>query len=354
MARIDALFEQMLAMDASDLHLHEGAPPKCRIHGEIIPMENFPVLLNLDLRRMLREICSADRWEHFESTGDADFAYAFPGGARFRANFKKHIKGIGAVFRTIPSRIASLEELGAPPALKSFGNVNSGLCLVTGPTGSGKSTTLAAIVDHINSTEKRVIITIEEPVEFVHPQKLSAVSQREVGVDVHSFSDGLLSGIRQDADVILVGEMRDLDTISLAVRAAEMGYLVFGTLHTNSAAKTVDRIIDVFPSDQQGAIRQSLAVALRAVCAQLLLKRKDGQGRIAVHEVLVQTRAISNLIREAKTGQINQTIMSNRALGMQLMDDSIEGALKKGLITPEEAYAHALEKERFAPFLRNQ
>jgi twitching motility protein PilT len=347
MARIDALFQHMLAANASDLHLHEDSVPKYRVHGHLEKMQGFPVLIGVEIRRMLKEICPEDRWEIFEKTGDLDFAYAYPAGARFRANLKKHIHGYGAVFRTIPTKIASLEDLGAPPVLKTFSEFSSGLCLVTGPTGSGKSTTLAAVIDHINNTYKRVVITIEEPVEFVHPQKVAVVSQREVGVDVRSFGEGLKSAIRQDADVILVGELRDLETIALAVRAAEMGFLVFATLHTNNTSKTVDRMIDVFPFDQQGAVRQSLAVALRAVCAQLLLKRKDGSGRVAAHEVLIQTRAVSNLIREAKTGQINQTIMSNRALGMQLMDDSIENLMKQGIVSGEEAYANAMEKERF-------
>jgi twitching motility protein PilT len=237
-----------------------------------------------------------------------------------------------------------------PPVVKSFALYNMGLVLVTGPTGSGKSTTLAGVIDFINTTQARHIITIEEPIEFVHPLKKSTIVQREVGADARSFAEALRAATRQDADVLLVGEMRDLETIALAVSAGETGSLVFGTLHTNSATKTVDRIIDVFPADQQGAIRQSLAVSLRAICAQLLLKRKGGKGRIAAHEILVQTLAVSNAIREAKNSTLTQAIMSNRSLGMQLMDDVIAGYLQQDIIDGTEAYMKALDKERFKQY----
>lgn len=350
MPRIDSYFETLLRTGGSDLHLHESQLPKIRIHGSMKEIPGSSILGHDEIVGMLHEICPEKKWERFEKSGDLDFAYALGDKARFRANYKKHYHGYGAVFRTIPSHILTLEELGAPPALRTFADFRSGLCLVTGPTGSGKSTTLAAIIDYINSTSKRTILTIEEPIEFVHPQKMSTISQREVGVDVNSFGDGLRGALRQDVEVVLVGEMRDLETISLAVTAAEMGMLVFGTLHTNSAIKTIDRIIDVFPSDGQGAIRDSLSVALRAVCAQLLLKRADGKGRIASHEILIQTRAVSNLIREAKTAQIAQVIMSNRALGMQLMDDTIEELLRVNLVTGVDAYMKAIDKERFKQY----
>lgn len=350
MATIDRLFDEMLTTGASDLHMHEGQPPKLRLHGSLSPVAGHPVMDRTMISTYLREICPNDQWERYEAIGDLDFAYAYADRARFRANYKKHFHGYGAVFRTIPSRILTLEELGAPPVLKTFADINSGLVLVTGPTGSGKSTTLAAVIDHINETQRKTILTIEEPIEFVHPQKLSTVIQREVGHDAVSFGAALRGAMRQDVEVVLVGEMRDLETISLAVTAAEMGLLVFGTLHTNSASKTIDRIIDVFPSNEQTAIRQSLAVALRAVCAQLLLKKADGSGRVAAHEILIQNRAISNLIREAKTGQLPQAMMSGRQQGMQLMDDTIDGLLRSGTVSGEEAYMKAIDKERFRQF----
>jgi twitching motility protein PilT len=350
MAAIDTLFDRMLESGASDLHLAEGNVPKLRLHGEVIPITGAPVLERDTLREMLREICNPpERWRVFEERGDMDFAYAYADKARFRANYNRQIAGYGAVFRTIPSHILTLDELGAPPVLRTFGEYTSGLCLVTGPTGSGKSTTLAGIIDYINSNQARHILTIEEPIEFVHPIKRSAIVQREVGIDATSFAAGLRATSRQDIDVLLVGEMRDLETISLAVSGSETGTLVFGTLHTNSAVKTVDRIIDVFPSDQQEAIRKTLAVSLRGVCAQLLLKRKT-KGRIAAHEIMVQTLAVSNTIREGKNSGLTQIIMSNRAKGMQLMDDCIAGYLEQDLITGEEAYMKALDKERFARF----
>ncbi|MGI8906695.1 MAG: type IV pilus twitching motility protein PilT [Candidatus Sumerlaeaceae bacterium] len=350
MAQLDQLFSEMLAMNASDLHLHEGQQPKVRVHGSLQPLSQYPEFNRLTMKQILREICTPERWKRFEESGDLDFAYAYENFARFRANYKKHYHGYGAVFRTIPSRILTLEELGVPDVLRSFASFSSGLCLVTGPTGSGKSTTLAAVIDFINTTQRRTILTIEEPIEFVHPAKESVVTQREVGTDVRTFGEGLRGVLRQDIEVVLVGEMRDLETISLAVTAAEMGMLVFGTLHTNSATKTIDRIIDVFPNEQQAAIRESLAVALRAVCAQLLIKTADGKGRVAAHEVLLQNRAVSNMIREARTGQLNQVIQSSRALGMQTMDDTIENLLKSSRISGHDAYMKALDKERFQQY----
>lgn len=350
MPAIDPLFDKMLETGASDLHLSQGQYPKLRLHGEVVPLEEFGVLEPDRIRGMMSEICEHERWERFEEDGDLDYAHAFQKKARFRVNFLKQYAGYGAVFRVIPSKILTLDDLGAPPVLRNFTGYNSGLVLMTGPTGSGKSTTLAALIDHINSSAAKHILTIEEPIEFVHPFKKSTIVQREVGHDTPSFADALIGASRQDLDVILVGEMRDLETISLAVTAAETGTLVFGTLHTNSAVKTVDRIIDVFPADQQAAIRMSLAVALRAICAQLLLRRCDRPGRIATHEILLQTPAVSNSIREGKNHTLTQIIMSNKALGMQLMDDCINGYLQQGVIDGEQAYLKANDKERFKQY----
>ena len=353
MPAIDALFDIMLSTGASDLHLAENNPPRLRLHGKVIAAEGWQELGKEQLRNLLAEICDEERWNRYESTGDLDFAYAYESKARFRCNYNKQYEGYGAVFRTIPSKILTLEQLRVPTVLETFAYYTTGMVLVTGPTGSGKSTTLAAVINHINSNLKKHILTIEEPIEFVHPPKQSAIVQREVHIDCFSFADGLASVSRQDVDVVLVGEMRDLETINLAVSASETGVLVFGTLHTNSAIKTVDRIIDVFPSDQQQAIRASLAVSLKAVCAQLLLRTKDGKGRRAANEILIQTRAVSNYIREGKTNQLAQVIMSGRALGMQLMDDCIERFFQEGEITAEEAYAKALDKERFRKLIPN-
>lgn len=352
MPTIDALFDLMLATGASDLHLAQNNPPRLRLHGKVSAAEGWGPLDEQTIRTLLIEICDEERWNRFESTGDLDFAYAYETKARFRCNFNKQYEGYGAVFRTIPSKILTLEQLRVPSVLETFAYYTTGLVLVTGPTGSGKSTTLAAVINHINQNLKRHILTIEEPIEFVHPPKQSAIVQREVHIDCFSFADGLSSVSRQDVDVVLVGEMRDLETINLAVSAAETGVLVFGTLHTNSAIKTVDRIIDVFPSDQQQAIRAALAVSLKAVCAQLLLRTKDGKGRRAANEILIQTRAVSNYIREGKTNQLAQVIMSNKALGMQLMDDCIERFFEEGEVTAEEAYGKALDKERFRKHLK--
>lgn len=349
--RIDSLFERMLELKASDLHLHENEVPKVRVHGVMEPLTDVGVLDSATTAEMLRELCG-NRWEQFQKSHDLDFACDLGDRARFRANFKKHYGGLGAVFRVIPSHVLSLEELKAPPVLKEFAEYPSGLCLVTGPTGSGKSTTLAAVISHINTTQRRTVLTIEEPIEFVHTSRESVIIQREIGTDVNEFADGLRGALRQDVEVVLVGEMRDLETIRLAVTAAETGLLVFGTLHTNNAIKTIDRIIDVFPPDEQKAVRESLATALRAVCAQQLLPTADGKSRVAVHEILIQNRAVSNLIREAKTNQIVQTMMSGKAQGMQLMDDALEGLVRTNVITAQDAWMKASDKERFQPYLK--
>lgn len=343
---IDPLFDQMLAMNASDLHLHEDEVPKIRVHGTMRPLADFGVLGKAKIEQLMKELCG-DRWTQFVEDNDLDFACEHGEKARFRANFKMHYGGLGAVFRVIPSVVKSIEDLGAPVILKDFADIHSGLVLITGPTGSGKSTTLAAILNHINTTKSRTILTIEEPIEFVHTSQQSVIIQREVGADVRTFSDGLRGALRQDIEVVLVGEMRDLETIRLAVTAAETGLLVFGTLHTNNAIKTIDRIIDAFPSDEQKAVRESLATALRAVCAQQLLPTYDGKGRIAVHEIMIQNLAISNLIRESKTNQIVQAMLSGKIHGMQIMDDVLEQMIRRREIKAEHGYMKASDKERF-------
>ena len=349
MAKIDSLFEVMLQQDASDLHLSEGQPPKVRAHGRISNLDH-PTLTRQHMEQYLQEICSTDRWQHFQEVKDLDFAYGLGEKARFRANYFYQENGMGAVFRVIPSEIKSLDDLNLPKVLRSFCYMNSGLVLVTGPTGSGKSTTLAAMINEINAKSARHIITIEEPIEFVHPNKRSIICQREVGIDTNSFADGLKNGLRQDCDVILVGEMRDYETISLAVTAAASGTLVFGTLHTNSAIKTVDRIIDAFPADQQAQIRTMLSDCLKGVCAQLLLKTKDKKGRVACNEILIGTTALASSIREGNIGNIRNIIQGGKGMGMQLMDDAIQKELNNGKISGEEAYLKATDKTRFSQY----
>ncbi len=349
MARIDTLFDAMMASGASDLHMAEGQPPKLRRHGRVAALDGHAPMDEAAIRAYLEEICPPDRWEHYRECGDLDFAYALGDKARFRANYYKHAHGMGAVFRIIPAEIMTLEQLRVPEALKTFAAYRSGLVLITGPTGSGKSTTLAAVIDHINTHECRHILTIEEPIEFVHPVKQSVIVQREVGIDAPSFAAALRDSSRQDCDVILVGEMRDYETISLAVTAAETGLLVFGTLHTNCASKTIDRIIDAFPARQQAQIRTMLAGSLRAVCSQLLLKTIDGK-RCACNEILVSTAAVATAIREGSIAKINNAIQSGRNLGMQLMDDRIEELMQEKRVSGNEAYMKSIDKERFARF----
>lgn len=347
MPAIDTFFRHLLENEGSDLHLAEGQPPKLRKSGAIEKI-NDEVLEGQKMEFMLREICSDDRWDRFQDAGDLDFAYALGDEARFRCNYYLHTGGMGAIFRIIPRDILSIEDLNLPPVLKTFGEIDKGLVLVTGPTGSGKSTTLAAIIDYINANYARHILTIEEPIEFVHTNKKSVIVQREVGIDVADFSDALLDAGHSDCDVILVGEMRDLETISLAITAAEAGNLVFGTLHTNSAAKTIDRIIDVFPPEQQSQIRTMLSDSLKGVCSQLLLKKKGG-GRVAANEILIQTMALSNIIREGggSLNKLHQVMLAGRSVGMQIMDDVIEKYRAEGIVSGHEAYMKALDKERF-------
>nr|WP_320049699.1 PilT/PilU family type 4a pilus ATPase [uncultured Desulfuromonas sp.] len=346
MAQIDRLFDIMLERGASDLHLLQGQPPKIREHGRMVAIDGEAPIHEDLMISYLKEICVPERWTEFVANKDLDFAYEKDEKARFRANYYGQLHGMGAVFRVIPTKILTMEELHLPEVLKSFAALRSGLVLVTGPTGSGKSTTLAAIIDYINDNYSRYILTIEEPIEFVHPNKRSVFCQREVGSDVHSFGDGLHTASRQDCDVILVGEMRDYETISLALSAASMGTLVFGTLHTNSAVKTIDRIIDVFPSDQQGMARTMLADSLRGICAQLLLK-KEGGGRIAANEILIGTTGLAASIRENNIGNIRNIIQGGKSQGMQMMDDVLAKYLKEELISADEAYLKAQDKNRF-------
>ena len=351
MARIDAYFKYLVETRGSDLHLAAGQPPKIRVHGSVTPIPGEPILEGDTFKDMLAEICDPKAFQRYLDLGDLDFAYAMDEDSRFRCNYLKQNNGFAAVFRLIPTEIMSLESLGVPEVVKRFGHIRSGLILVTGPTGSGKSTTLAALLDYININFNRHIITIEEPIEFVHRNKKSIITQREVPIQTPSFSDGLRAALREDADIVLVGEMRDLETISLALTAAETGLRVFGTLHTNNARKTIDRIIDVFPADQQSQVRTMLAASLRGVLAQLLCKRCDKPGRTAVHEIMFATPAVSAIIREGATQKLYDVITGGKAEGMQFMDESIWNKLQAGMISPEEAYMKAIDKTRFKKFL---
>ena len=351
MAKIDAFFKLMNDQKASDLHLVSGQPPALRIRGDIERVK-YKVLDTDELKSMLYEIAPEDKVKIFEETGDVDFGYEIPGLARYRANFFMQKNGAAAVFREIPATILTAEQLGLPSVIPKLALLPRGLVVVTGPTGSGKSTTLAAIIDVANHSRKDHIITVEDPVEFVHESKACIVNHREVGLHTKSFSAALRGALREDPDIILVGEMRDLETISLAIEAASTGHLVFGTLHTSSAAKTVDRIIEVFPASEQSQIRSTLSDGLRAIIAQVLFKRIDKKGRCAALEILIATPAVRNLIREAKTYQIASMIQTGKKYGMQLLDDAIMEMCTKRMISPEEAYAKANDKAKFRPLLK--
>jgi twitching motility protein PilT len=351
MAKIDAFFKLMHDQGASDLHLAAGQPPALRLRGDIERIK-YKTLDSDGLRAMLYEIAPEQKIKLFEETGDIDFGYEIPGLARYRANFFMQKNGVAAVFRQIPSQIMTAEQLGLPPVIPKLAALPRGLVLVTGPTGSGKSTTLAAIIDVANRTRKDHIITVEDPIEFVHQSQGCIVSHREVGLHTQTFSAALRGALREDPDIILVGEMRDIETISLAIEAASTGHLVFGTLHTSSAAKTVDRVIEVFPSSEQAQIRSTLADGLRAVVAQVLFKRIDKVGRCAALEILIATPAVRNLIREAKTYQIPSSIQTGKKYGMLLLDDAIMDLYQKGWISADEAYAKSNDKARFRPFIK--
>lgn len=351
MAKIDRLFQYLVANKGSDLHLTEGQPPKVRVHGGVSAIPDEPVLEGESFKDLLAEICDPTAFENYLESGDLDFAYSMDEESRFRCNYLQQQHGLAAVFRLIPTEIASLDDLNLPPVIKEFGHMRSGLVLVTGPTGSGKSTTLAALLDYINSNFSRHIITVEEPIEFVHRNKKSIITQREVPIQTPSFADGLRAALRQDADIVLVGEMRDLETISLALTAAETGLLVFGTLHTNNARKTIDRVVDVFPSDQQSQVRTMLAASLKGIVAQLLCKRVDKPGRTAVNEIMFSNSAVAAIIREGATQKLYDVITQGKSQGMQFMDEAIWEKLQAGMISPEEAYMKAIDKTRFKRFL---
>ena len=353
MAYIDQFLQIVVRQEASDLHIAEGEPPKIRIHGDIMAIRDEPISHD-EATKMLSEICGPHDWEIFEQHGDLDFAYQMDEHSRFRTNYFKQSEGYAAAFRMIPTKISTLEELGIPKVVKEFAYLRGGLVLVTGPTGSGKTTTQAALVDFINENFSKHVVTIEEPIEFVHENKQSIITQREVLTDSTSFAGGLKASLRQDADIVLVGEMRDLETIALALSAAETGLLVFGTLHTNNARKTVDRMVDAFPADRQPQARAMLANSLRGVVAQLLLKRSDRPGRIAVNEILIANAAVAAIIREGATHKLQDIIVSGRAQGMQFMDDAIWALLEKGIVSPHEAFMKAIDKSRFKPFLSTE
>ncbi len=345
MALIDQLLSELLRRGGSDLHLTAGLPPRGRVSGDLQALVDEP-LNRLTIEPLLREICPPNRWQHFEEHSDLDFAYEIPGLARFRCNYLHNHWGMAAVLRQIPSRILGFEELNLPASLKTLCTLRSGLVLVTGPTGSGKSTTLAAMIDHINATQSRHIITLEDPVEFVHPNRNSVVVHREVGEHTRSFAAGLRSAMRSDPDLILLGEMRELDTIKLALNAASMGILVFGTLHTNSAPKTVDRIINAFPADEQNQVRVLLAGCLSGIVSQLLCK-KQGGGRVAAHEILLQHEALPNVIRSGRISDIRAIIESAQTEGMCTMDGTLSRLVDAGTISAHEAYMKALDKKAF-------
>jgi twitching motility protein PilT len=352
MAKIDAFFKLMNEQGASDLHLVAGQPPALRIMGEMERVK-YKVLDNDELKVMLYEIAPEHKIKEFEETGDVDFGYDVLGIARYRANFFMQKNGVAAVFRQIPEQIMTAEQLGLPNVISKLASLPRGLVLVTGPTGCGKSTTLAAIIDVANRTRKDHIITIEDPIEFVHKSRGCVINQREVGLHTKTFSAALRGALREDPDIILVGELRDLETISLAIEAASTGHLVFGTLHTSSAPKTVDRIIEVFPANQQPQIRSTLSDGIRAIIAQVLFKRIGQKGRCPALEILIATPAVRNLIREGKTHQIPSMIQTGRKYGMQLLDDAIMDLLNNGWINADDAYAKANDKGKFMPFLKN-
>jgi twitching motility protein PilT len=331
---------------ASDLHLSAGLPPMIRVHGDVRRI-NLPPMEHRDVHAMVYDIMNDAQRKQYEEHLECDFSFAVPNLARFRVNAFVQIRGAAAAFRTIPTKVLTLEQLAAPKIFKDIADAPRGLVLVTGPTGSGKSTTLAAMVDEVNETQYAHILTVEDPIEFVHESKKCLMNQREVGPHTLSFANALRSALREDPDVILVGEMRDLETIRLAMTASETGHLVFATLHTASAAKTIDRIIDVFPAAEKEMVRSMLSESLRAVISQTLLKTKDGQGRIAAHEIMIGTPAIRNLIRENKVAQMYSAIQTGQSLGMQTLDQNLTELVRRNIISTSEARTRASNKDAF-------
>jgi len=350
MPALDAYLKEMLSRKGSDLHIITGMPPRIRVHGKLENLTDKPFDANM-VESLLKEICPPDRWQHYMKNHDLDFAHEIKGLARFRSNYLYNYYGMAAVFRQIPSKILTIEDLKLPPVLRDICHIPSGLVCVTGPTGSGKSTTLAAMIDYINSTESKHIITIEDPIEFVHKNKKCTIVHREVGIHSESFARGLRGAMKSDPDIILIGEMRDLETIRLALTCATMGMLVFATLHTNNAPKTVDRIIDAFPANEQAQIRTMLAEAIQAIVSQLLCRTADDKGRVASHEILLWTEGLPNTIREGQIANIRTIIEGNRGMGMCSMDGVLMDLYKQGRITALEAYMKASDKKVFVDIL---
>jgi len=351
MAKIDDMLRLMVEKDASDLHIYSGEVPVARVHGDLIPLEpGREKISKLDLKELLYEIASEEQRHTIENDLDLDFAYQIRGVSRFRANYFFQHGGVSAVFRRIPEKVESLDGLGMPPVLKKLALLKKGLVLVTGPTGSGKSTTLAAMIDEINRLRKAHILTIEDPVEFVHTPQKCRITQREVHTDTKSFPAALREAPRMDPDVAMIGEMRDLLTIGLTLTLAEMGSLVFATVHTNSAAKTIDRIINVFPQDERDKARIILSEVLRGIISQQILRKKDGSGRVAAMEIMLYTPALPSLIRSGKTSSLVSLVETGKAIGMQSMDESLEKLVKTGVIDGKLAYMRALDKKRFQSY----
>jgi twitching motility protein PilT len=343
---ITDFLKSMTMRKGSDLHLMAGDPPRMRVHGDLITLDNR-TLDGEELREAIYEIMPKVVQRQFEEHDSADFAHAVPEISRFRVNVFRHLNGVGAVFRGIPSKAFTLEDLGMPRSVHNFTRANKGLILVTGKTGSGKTTTLAAMIDAINKNMSGHILTIEDPIEFVHQRQNCLISQREIGVHTPTFANALHSALREDPDVILVGELRDLETMSIAMTAAEMGILVMGTLHTNGAGATIDRVVNIFPSGKHDHIRNMLSTSLRGVISQQLAKKKDGSGRVAALEILVNTSAVANLIRQGKLEQLENVMQSGGAMGMRTMDGALKDLLDGAMISGQEAYLQAFDKSKF-------
>jgi twitching motility protein PilT len=350
MARIDAFLKLGFAQGCSDVHLAVGVPPMLRLNGDLVPIK-FRELGPTELESYVEEILTDSQKEHFRAGHDLDFSYVSEDGGRFRVNLFRKATGVGATFRNIPADLPSLDALGLPPKVKEFCDLHQGMVLVTGSTGTGKSTTLAAMIDHLNSTRSLNIISLEDPIEFVHPSKRSQVVQRELGTHIPSFAEGVRDALREDPDVILVGEMRDAETISMAMTAAETGHLVLGTLHTTSAVKSVDRIIDALPADQREQTKSFLSHSLRAVVTQNLVKTADGRDRRAIVEIMIMNRAIAKLIGTEQTHQIPAQLQTGKSVGMQLMDQALLDAISRKLVDPDDAYRFASDRKKFERFV---